>query len=370
MAKSIEIDRARPLREEPHKGHNRWHPDIDPVVEVEPMEEVTIETRESSDGQIRPGTTAPELMRMDPRVVHPLTGPVYVKGARPGDLLEIEYLEIAPQKHGWTRFVPGVGFLHDLFDQPYLVHWDLTPEWATSPSLPGVRIPNSAFMGTAGVAPSHEQVARWSAREAELKARGGIAFLPEAASAVPAREPVARHGLRTIPPRENGGNTDVKQLTAGSKLFVPVNVDGALYSCGDGHFAQGDSECCGTAIEMGATVSVRFRIHQGEAARHRIEWPRFSHPGYFVPPQWAAPRNFIATMGMPVHPDGRNESGDLSLAARNAVIRMIELLQERGWSREQAYVICSVAVDLKVSNVVDMPNAIVSAILPEDIFQG
>jgi formamidase len=370
MAKSIEIDRAKPLREEPGKGHNRWHPDIPPVLEVEPMEELSIETRDSSDGQIRPGVVAADLMKMNPRVVHPLTGPVFVKGAMRGDLLEVEYLEIVPQKHAWTRFVPGLGFLPDLFDQPYLAHWDLDKDWATSASLAGVRIPNSAFMGTQGVAPSHEQLTKWAKREAELKARGGMVFPPDPDSAVPQSEKIASHGLRTIPPRENCGNADVKQMTVGSRLLVPVNVEGALYSVGDGHFAQGDSECCGTAIEMGATVTVRFRLHRGEAFRRNIVWPRFAHPDYFTAPQWAAPRNFIATMGMPIRADGANESGDITLATRNAVINMIDLLQERGWSREEAYVICSVAVDLRVSNVVDMPNVVVSAILPEDIFHG
>jgi formamidase len=172
-----------------------------------------------------------------------------------------------------------------------------------------------------------------------------------------------------MPPRENGGNADIKQLTRGSKLFVPVAVDGGLYSVGDGHFAQGDSECCITAIEMGGTANVRFKIHKGKAEKHGIKWPRFAHPGYFNSPEWAAPRNFIATMGMPVREDGTNEGEDLTLAARNALINMIDLLQERGWTREQAYILCSVAVDLKVSNIVDLPNVTVSAFLPEDIFQ-
>jgi len=193
---------------------------------------------------------------------------------------------------------------------------------------------------------------------------------PTAAAAVPATGPVASEGLRTIPPRENCGNADVKQLTKGSKLFVPVAVDGALYSVGDGHYAQGDSECCGTAIEMGATAVVRFRIHRGEAARRKIVWPRFAHPGFFQAPEHAMPRNFIATMGMPITDDGRNENCDITLAARNAVINMIDLLGERGWTREQAYVLCSVAVDLRVSNVVDVPNVTVSALLPEDIFSS
>jgi formamidase len=370
MAKSITIDRTKRLSEEPTKGHNRWHPEVPPALEVEPLEEVTLETRDSSDGQIRPGKLAADLMHMDSRVVHPLTGPVYVAGAQPGDLLEIEYLEIIAERHGWTRFVPGIGFLHDLFDAPYLAHWDLQDDWATSATLPGVRIPSSTFMGTAGLAPSHDQLQSWTRREAELADRGGLVFPPDAHSAVPLTEPIASRGLRTIPPRENCGNGDVKQITQGSRLLIPVNVEGALYSAGDAHFAQGDSECCGTAIEMGATVTVRFRIHAGEARRHNIRWPRFSHPDYFTAPEWAVPRNFMATMGMPVREDGTNEGGNVTLAARNAVIQMIELLQERGWTREQAYIICSVAVDLKVSNVVDVPNVVVSAVLPEAIFQG
>ena len=367
---SITIDRNKRLKEEPHTGHNRWHPDIAPLIEVEPGEEVVLETRDASDCQIKPGMTVADLTNLDAKVAHPLTGPVYIKGARPGDLLEIEYLDILPQPCGWTRNRPGAGFLRDLFTEPYLAHWDIQDGWATSPQIPGVRIPNGSFMGTAGIAPSRAQLEAWSRREAALVARGGIAFLPDPQDAVPSRGPIAEEGLRTLPPRENCGNVDAKQLTKGSRLLIPVNVEGALYSAGDGHFAQGDSECCITAIEMGATAVVRFRLHAGEAARHHIRWPRFAHPGYFAAPEWAAPRNFIATMGMPIREDGTQEGEDLTLAARNALINMIELLQERGWSREQAYIICSVAVDLRISNVVDLPNVTVSAFLPEDIFQG
>jgi formamidase len=364
MGKGIHIDRAKRLREEPHKGHNRWHPDIPPVIEVEPGEEVTLETRDAMDLQIGPGTMVKDLEKMERTAAHPLTGPVYVKGAKPGDLLEIEHVDILPERYGWTRFSPGFGFLPELFDYYFVAHWDITPEYATSPQLPGVRIPNGAFMGTAGVAPSREQLTRWSARERELADRGGRVMLPTAAAAVPAQRPIADEGLRTIPPRENCGNADVKQLTRGSKLYVPVAVDGALYSVGDGHYAQGDAECCGTAIEMGATAVVRFKIHKDLARTKNIVWPRFSHPNYFAKVE----RNFIATMGMPVTAEGRQENCDLNLATRNALLRMIELLEERGWTREQAYVLCSVAVDLRVSNVVDAPNVTVSALLPEDIF--
>jgi formamidase len=363
MAKSIEIDRKKRLREEPGTGHNRWHPDIPAVIEVDPGEEVILETRDANDLQINSRTTKKELESLVRTIAHPLTGPVYVKGAEPGDLLEIEYLDIVPERYGWTRFAPGGGFLPDLFDYHFVAHWDITPEYATSPQLPGVRIPNGAFMGTAGVAPSHEQMRAWSSREKDLLDRGGRVFPPTPVGAVPSSGKVAEEGLRTIPPRENCGNADIKQLTKGSKLFIPVAVDGALYSVGDGHYAQGDSECCGTAIEMGATAVVRFRIHRGVAREKKIIWPRFSHPGFVRGPE-------IATMGMPITAEGRNENCDINLATRNAVLEMIKLLEERGWTREQAYILCSVAVDLRISNVVDVPNVTVSAFLPEDIFKN
>jgi len=366
--KQVTIDRNKRLRDDPGKGHNRWHPDVVPIIEVEPGEELLLETRDASDGQIKPDTTIDDFEGMDAKVGHPLTGPVYIKGAEPGDLLEIEYVDVIAEPSGWTRIRPGSGFLRDIYTEPYLAHWQVEEGWATSPQIPGVRIPDGSFMGTAGLAPSHEQLAEWTRREADLVSRGGSALPPDPEDAVPPDGEVAINGLRTAPPRENCGNADAKQLTKGSHLFIPVNVEGGLYSVGDGHFAQGDSECCITAIEMGATAIVKYHLHKGEAAAKNIRFPRFSHPGYFLPPEWAAPRNFIATMGFPLREDGTNESEDLTLAARHALINMIQLLQERGYSGVQAYVICSVAVDLKVSNIVDLPNVTVSAFLPEDIF--
>jgi formamidase len=366
--KHIEIDRTKRLRDEPWTGHNRWHPDITPIVEVDPGEEVVLETRDAADGQIGPHTTVGDLAHLDAKVSHPLTGPIAVKGADPGDLLETEFVEIAAQDYGWTRFRPGIGFLRDHFDAPFLAHWQMARGHAESAQIPGVRIPDGSFMGTAGVAPSRSQLEAWTTREADLARRGGLVLQPDPEDAVPAGGAVATEGLRTMPPRENGGNLDAKQLTRGARLLLPVAVEGALFSVGDAHYAQGDSECCVTAIEMGATVRLRFRVHRGEAERRGIRFPRFAHPGDFAPPERAGPRNFIATTGMPIRDDGTQEGEDLTLAARNALLHMIELLGERGFSREQAYVICSVAVDLRISNAVDLPNVTVSAFLPEDIF--
>jgi formamidase len=366
--KTVSIDRKRPLHAEPKTGHNRWHPDIPPAVEVDEGEEVALETRDAIDGHLNAKSTEADFASLPVGAIHPLTGPVLVKGARPGDLLEVEFVDIVPERWAFTAIMPGLGFLRDVMTTPFLVHWDIADGWATSRQLPRVRIPGGSFMGVSGVAPSRAQVDAWARREAELLAKGGLVFPPDAGGAVPASGPAATHGLRTLPPRENGGNFDVKQLTKGSRLLLPVAVDGALFSTGDAHFAQGDGEVCVTAVEMAATCVVRFRVHRGEAERNRIRWPRFQRSDYFIDPRFAAPQKFVATMGMPVDDQGVNQGENLTLACRNALLNMIALLQERGYTREQAYCICSVAVDLRISNVVDVPNYVVSALLPEDIF--
>ncbi|MEZ5652027.1 MAG: acetamidase/formamidase family protein [Burkholderiaceae bacterium] len=365
----IRIDRGKRLREQPQTGHNRWHPDIAPLLRVQPGEAVLFETRDAADGQIRPGMTAADLPGLDPAAAHPLTGPVEIIGARPGDTLEISFEEIIPQPYGFTYIRRGAGFLRDHFDTEFLVHWRMADGFARSEQIPGVRIPEGAFMGTAGVAPSHAQLEQWTRREAAWAAQGGYAAPPNPRDAVPTHEPVASTGLRTIPPRENGGNADIRQLTRGSRLQLPVAVPGAMFSVGDAHYAQGDSECCITAIEMGATAVVRFNLLPGHAARTGMRWPRFAHDDYFVAPEWAVPRGFVATTGMPVDADGHQSGENLTMAARNALLEMISLLGERGFSREQAYVICSVAVDLRISNAVDLPNVTVSALLPTAIFE-
>src|SRR5712692_10448267 len=274
-AKSITIDRRKHLDQEPHTGHNRWHPDVTPVIEVEPGEQVVLETRDALDGYLNAESTIADLAGLPIGAVHPLTGPVFVKGAQPGDLLEIEFMDIVPQPWAFSAIMPGLGFLRDSMTTPFLVHWRIADGWATSAQLPGVRIPGAPFMGVSGVAPSRQQVADWTRREADAAARGGFVLAPDALGAVPAAGLAATEGLSTMPPRENGGNFDVKQLTRGAKLFLPVTVDGALFSTGDAHFAQGDGEVCVTAVEMAATCVVRFAVHRGEAARHNIRWPRF-----------------------------------------------------------------------------------------------
>ena len=366
---AIRIDRSKPLAQEPRSGHNRYHPEIAPAVEVGEGEEVVLETRDALDGQIRPGSTVADFEKLDVGAVHPLTGPVFVKGAKPGDLLEVEFLDIVAQPTAFSAIMPGLGFLRDVMAEPFLVHWKIRDGWATSEQIPRLRIPGAPFMGVSATAPSAQKLEEWTLRERRVIEKGGMALPPDPAGAVPAG-PCALTGLRTLPPRENGGNFDVKQLTKGAKLYLPVFQEGALFSTGDAHFAQGDGEVCVTAVEMGATVALRFRVQKAAAAKRKFMAPIFTRQSYFADPRFAAPERFLGVMGMPINAEGEIEAENLTLACRNAVLNMMALLEERGFSRQQAYVICSVAVDLRISNVVDVPNYVVSALLPEAIFTG
>jgi len=364
----IRIDRSKSLVEDPTTGHNRWHPDIKPLIRCEPGDEVILETRDAFDGQFGPGVSLDAVAGVNLDRLHPLTGPVYIEGAERGDLLDIEIVDIEPAGYGYTAQVPGFGFLRDEFPDPFKVDWTLADGWATSADLPGIRIPGGPFMGTIGLSPGHELLAITAAREQALLDRGGFVLPPTAASAVPSDPHIAAHALRTIPPREQGGNIDIKQLSKGAHLLIPVDTPGGLFSAGDAHYAQGDCETCGTAIEMDATLHVRFQVRKGEAAQKGIRYPRFTREDYYLPPEFAAPRRCYATTGISVTRDGIDHSEDVSLAARNALLHMIEHLTERGWTPQQAYAICSVAVDLKISQLVDVPNMLVTAFLPEDIF--
>jgi formamidase len=366
----IRVDRSKTLAEEPGTGHNRWHPDIAPALRCQPGDEVILDTRDAFDGQMGPDASLETVAAPNLDVVHPLTGPVYIEGAEPGDLLEVEILDVEPDRYGYTVQVPGFGFLRDAFPEPFKVNWDIADGWATSADLPGVRIPGAPFMGTIGLTPGHELLAVTIAREQDLLERGGFVLPPSPASAVPADPGIAAQALRTVPPREQAGNVDIKQLGRGARLLIPVDTPGALFSAGDAHFAQGDCETCGTAIEMNATLHVLFGLRKGEAAEKNIRDLRFTRQDYYLPPQYAAPRRLFATTGISVTKDGVNHSEDITLAARNALLNMIDHLTERGWTRQQAYTICSVAVDLKISQLVDAPNMLVSAFLPEDIFTG
>lgn len=365
----VRVDYGCTLLEEPETGHNRWHPDIRPVARCRPGDRVVLQTRDAFDGQMGPAAGLDVVGAPNLNVVHPLTGPVFVEGAEPGDLLEARILDVEPDRYGYTVQVPGFGFLRDVFTEPFKVGWRMADGWATSDDLPGVRIPGAPFMGTIGLAPDHHLLRRITAREQADLDRGGFVLTPNPADAVPADERVAAEAIRTIAPHETAGNVDIKHLSKGARLFFPVYVEGGLFSAGDAHFAQGDSETCGTAIEMRATLHVEFAVHKGRARERGIRDLQFARDDYPVPPQFLAPQRYFATTGLSVTRDGESRAENLTTAARNALLNMIEHLQaEYGYTAQQAYALCSVAVDLKISEVVDVPNFVVSAYLPLEIF--
>lgn len=365
----IRVDDSVPLANEPGTGHNRWHPDIPPVVHCQPGDEVVIETRDAIDGQFTRKSTVADVATVDLDRVHPLTGPVHVEGAEEGDLLVVDVVDVVPADFGFTAQIPGFGFLRDAFPEPHLVGWDMAGGWATSDDLPGVRIPAAPFLGTFGVAPSHSLLLEITAREQDLLERGGMVLPPSAESAVPDDPSIASEALRTIPPRENAGNVDIRQCGVGARLYIPVWTEGALFSCGDAHYAQGDNESCGTAIEMCATFTLRFDLRKGEAAARGLRRLRFERTEHFVAPEFAAPRRFYATTGLSIDADGVNQSEDVTLATREALLEMIDhLTTEWGFDRQQAYALCSVAVDVRIAALPDVPNMVVTALLPTDIF--
>jgi len=333
--------------------HNRWHPAIEPVARVRPGETIVLETRDGLAGQLTRESTHTDCDAPDLGTAHPLTGPVYVEGAEPGDVLEIEILGYETPDFGVNCVIPGFGFLSDLFTEGFLVPWELDGTHARSTELPGIAVPACVHAGVIGVAPSLELMAVQRAREERIRAAGGPVAddLPEAA--VPTS---AASGLRTIPPRETGGNLDIRRLVAGSTLLLPVHVPGALLSFGDVHFAQGDGEVCGTGIEIAAVVTVRLGV------RKQPTWvPRF--PAYLTPAQPG--RACFATTGIP-----EDTAMDLTAAARAALLAMIDwLVAEHGLSREAAYCLCSACVDLHLSEVVDVPFPLVSALIPLDVFE-
>ncbi len=299
--------------------HYEWNNALAPHLTIDPGDTVVFDTRDAADGFYTPASVHADVLARGPFRGHPLTGPVAVRGAAPGDVLVVEILEVAPRApFGWTTIRPGRGLLPESeFPKPFLQIWDVSDGEAARMNGE-VAVPLAPFPGVMGTA---------------LDVPGGHS---------------------TMPPRKNGGNMDVKQLVAGTTLYLPVWVEDALFSVGDGHGAQGDGEVCVTAVEMSARVTLRFGL---ERRRHLPE-PRFRTAA--MPETRADRGSWFATTA---------HGPDLFASAQQAVRYMIEhLVAERGLSREQAYVLASVAVDLKISEIVDAPNWIVSAFLPESIF--
>ena len=365
---------------------NRYHPAIKPVARAKPGQTIVVHTRDALDSNLNINSKPKDVTAIDLNLIHPMTGPIYIEGAKRGDVLAIKLIDINPDEYGYTTIIPGFGFLPDMFPTPFVANWKLNRLEAVSEQMPGVRIPMNGFMGSVGVMPGEPEVEKWLAREAQLAKAGGVALPPEPTGARPP-EVCGPNGsnkdtcLRTIPPRENGGNMDVKQMVAGTTLLLPCFVDGCGFFIGDVHYAQGDGEVAGTAIEMGAVVTVSTEIRKGMASL--IKQPQFEGGSQI---KKLEPDSFHATVGYPFKNAGEvppqwayldsekikpltNLSNDLTLAARNSLIQMLDWLQAtKNLSKEQAYVVTSVACDLRVGNVVDVPNYLVSTICPMDIF--
>ncbi len=365
---------------------NRYHPAIKPVARANPGQLIVLETRDALDSDLTFDSTVDDLAALDLNLVHPMTGPVFIEGAKRGDVLAVTLVDIEPDEYGYTLIVPGFGFLRDKFTEPFIASWRQTRLEATSKQIPGVAIPFNGFMGSVGVLPGEPEIDTILAREGQLAKAGGIALAPEPKGAVPAnlcgqRGSALNRCIRTIPPRENGGNMDVKQMQVGTTLLLPCFIDGCGLFVGDVHYAQGDGEVSGTAIETGAKVTVVTEIRKGLGASVKV--PHFEGGAQL---KKLAPTSFYATTGLPLKQAGEvpvyatyleskkiesltNLSEDLALAARNALLEMIDyMVRTKGLTPEQAYIVASVAVDLRIGQVVDVPNYIVSAILPLDIF--
>ncbi len=345
--------------------HNRWHPAIRPAATANPGDTVIFETRDALDNPFNRTSTPATVAAANLNLVHPLTGPLFVNGARRGDVLAVTMVDAlpGPDHFGYTVVIPGFGFLRDVFPNPAIVHWELGPEenqFATSRDIPGVRIPLHGFAGTIGVALGRPEIETAFLREDQLLRAGGFVLPPQPQDAVPAAlcgpSGSARDRcLRTIPPRENGGNTDIKQMVKGTTLLFPCFVDGCLLSMGDVHFAQGDGEVSGTAIEMNAIVTVNVEVRRGLAAFG--SWPKFesSRGGVLKDLE---PNHFIATIGVPVKPAG-------VVIAEETWIDGVRLGPLTNQSED-----VTLAAHLKISNLVDVPNFVVSNFLQLDIFQG
>ena len=366
---------------------NRLHPLIPMTHTANPGQTILFRTRDANDvlGVIEDQDEEPETLDRDFGSVHPMAGPVYIVGASEGDTLKVNILSIDPGKFGFTRGGSG-GFIPDLVEGDFLTIWRLNSEFAESDDIPGVRIPNASFPGVVSVLPGQVQLIEMLRRERDLADVGGQVSLPFSEGASPEHicgpSGIApTECLRTIPPREHGGNMDIRYLQAGVSIYLPCYIEGCGLTIGDLHYAQGDGEVSGTAIEMSANVRVTT-----EVIKNGPDLSRGPHYEGVSEVLVIPSRRFYAVTGIPIKEAGEvpprmsylnsdfvpgltNLSNDISLAARNAVDGIIDyIVSEYGYDRNQAYVIASVAVDLRISQLVDSPNVGVTALLPLDIF--
>ncbi|MDB4324856.1 acetamidase/formamidase family protein [bacterium] len=377
--------------EDPH-CINRLHPAIPMVARALPGRTIVMHTRNAGDRVLDPASG-----RRDSRPagspgskVHPMIGPVHIEGAERGDVLAVTILAIEPGAFGYSIITPS-GWIADTFPVRDLIFWRMDANGAVSDAIPGVRIPDGSFPGVVTVLPGVEEHRRILDRESALSAAGGMVSNPEPVNAAPAVcGPDGAHAdacLRTFPPREHGGNMDIRYIGRGATVYLPCYLDGCGLAVGDLHYAQGDGEVAGTAIEMDATVTLTPRLIKRDAQRPNLALSRGPH--YEGPSRLLdiPSRRFYATTGFPFKAKGEmppqmgylkspkaadleNLSNDLNLAVRNALLEMVDYISATyGLTREQAYLVATVAVDVRIGQLVDAPNVGATAVLPLDIFE-
>jgi formamidase len=385
------LDSTKKFEDQVKVGHNRWHPEIPPVATVKPGDSFRVDCREWFDGAIVNDDSADDILNAPLKTVHKLSGPFRVEGAKPGDLLIVDILDVGPipqedsgplagQGWGYTGIFAksnGGGFLTDVFPDAYKAIWDFQGQIATSRHIPGVSFAGLIHPGLMGTAPSAELLARWNSREQALidtdpNRVPPLALPPEPEFAVLGSLPeseyarVAGEAARTAPPRENGGNQDIKNLSKGSRVFYPVFVDGANLSLGDLHFSQGDGEItfCG-AIEMGGFIDLHVDLIKGGMETYGVAENAIFMPGT-VDPRFS---EWIAFSGTSVTLDGEQRYLDSHLSYQRACLHAIDYLTKFGYSPEQAYLILGAApIEGRLSGVVDIPNACATVYIPTAIF--
>lgn len=373
------------LKQSPYENeqvHNRWHPDIPMAAWVKPGDDFVLETYDWTGGFIQNNDSADDVRDIDLSIVHFLSGPVGVRGAEPGDLLVVDLLDIGAKPEslwGFNGFFSkknGGGFLTEHFPLAQKSIWDIEGLFTRSRHVPGVRYAGLVHPGLIGCLPDAKLLARWNERETGLIATEPQRVPPLANPPFPStahmgklggegRDRAAAEGARTVPPREHGGNCDIKDLSRGSKIFFPVYVDGAGLSVGDLHFSQGDGEIsfCG-AIEMAGWVHMRVNLIKGGMAKYGIRNPIFK-PSPITPTY----NDFLIFEGISVDEHGGQHYLDVTVAYRQACLNAIEYLKKFGYSGAQAYSILGTApVQGHVSGVVDIPNACATLWLPTQIF--
>ncbi len=303
-----------------HQCHFGWNKDNPPVARIAPGETVEFNPVDSSGGQLTIKSTVADIPDLDFGKVNPVAGPVYVEGAEPGDAIKVTLLHFAPSGWGWTANIPGFGLLADQFKGPALHIWKYDAQ-TLEPAMygPGGRVPLKPFCGTIGLAP-------------------------------------AEAGLHSIvPPRRMGGNMDIRDMSSGTELYLPVEVAGGLFSVGDTHATQGDGEVCGTAIESPCSLAAKFELIKNA----NLAFPRFTTPGPVS--RHLDLKGYEVTTGI---------GPDLMAGAKAAVSGMIDLLSARyKMNPVDAYMLCSVCGDLRISEIVDMPNWVVSFYFPRVVFE-